>query len=243
MAQFQCILATFYCFAMFLLLAFGGFPTTEKFQASVFFMLNLLACIVRWSNVIGNDAVQIINSFLAFEHSTVKAVSENFGTTRLAKAMKYFIWLIEISLPVISLLQMALFLFAPCTTPFIVSMSVECRGIRKELGLSRWIGHILDTWILSHGCYSAAIPVLFVLCVGIVCLLTYFEILKRVKIGKHSSALSYENSKSRVHSVFRVLGCRVSPSARTRSSSSTRHRALQSTRTRLELEMKDSLHH
>ncbi|OXA64260.1 hypothetical protein Fcan01_00206 [Folsomia candida] len=179
MAQFLCVLPTFYCFAMFLLLAFGGLSTTEKFQASAFFMLNLLACIVRWSNVIGNDAIQIINSFLAVEHSTVKSVSENFGTTRLAKAMKYFIGLIEISLPVISLLQMALFLFVPCTPPFIVSMSEECGEIRKGLGPSRWIGHILDTWILSHGCYSAAIPVLFVLCVGIVCFLTYFEILKR----------------------------------------------------------------
>ncbi|XP_035702639.1 uncharacterized protein LOC118434048 [Folsomia candida] len=177
MSQFQCVLSTFYCFAMFLLLAIGGLSTTEKFQASPFFMLNLLACIVRWSNVIGNDAIQIINSFLEFEHSTVKAISSNTGTTPVAKAMKYFIALILISLRIISIMQMTLFLFAPCTVPFIVSMSVECRGIRTGLGPSRWIGHILDTWILSHGCYSAAIPVLFVLCVGIVCFLTYFDVL------------------------------------------------------------------
>ncbi|OXA62828.1 hypothetical protein Fcan01_00211 [Folsomia candida] len=180
MSQFQCVLSTFYCFAMFLLLAIGGLSTTEKFQASPFFMLNLLACIVRWSNVIGNDAIQIINSFLEFEHSTVKAISSNTGTTPVAKAMKYFIALILISLRIISIMQMTLFLFAPCTVPFIVSMSVECRGIRTGLGPSRWIGHILDTWILSHGCYSAAIPVLFVLCVGIVCFLTYFDVLTRL---------------------------------------------------------------
>lgn len=93
--------------------------------------------------------------------------------------MKYFIELIEISIPIVSVLQMALFLFAPCTPPFIVSMSGKCRGARTVLDSCRWFGHILDTWILSHGVYSAAIPILFVLCVGTVCFLTYLDILKR----------------------------------------------------------------
>lgn len=72
MSQFQCILSMLYCFAMSIVLFFGNLVETEKFQASVFFMLNLLACITRWSNTIDNDAIQIINSFLEFEHTALQ---------------------------------------------------------------------------------------------------------------------------------------------------------------------------
>lgn len=124
------------------------------------------------------------------------------GNSRTVKAMKLFIWLIEISLPVISLLQMVLLIFAPCTPPFIMSMFPNCREITSVNTCQsklRFAGHILDTWILSHGVYSAAIPVLFVLCAGIISFLTYFNILQGYVRWKYSNFYGSSDRTFMIH--------------------------------------------
>ncbi|OXA53697.1 hypothetical protein Fcan01_11324 [Folsomia candida] len=180
-AQFQCCISILYSFAMFAYLLFGRLTRTEKFQGAVFFMLSLLASITRWTNIVDNDTIQVINTFLEFEKTAIIDSGRTFVISRTMKPMKFFILVVQFSLPVISILQMLLLIFIPCTPPFLMSMFPRCISSAVNLRRcnTRFVLHLVDVWILSHNVFSAAIPVLFVLCAGIVSFLTYFNTLKR----------------------------------------------------------------
>ncbi|OXA53979.1 hypothetical protein Fcan01_11354 [Folsomia candida] len=193
-SQFQCFISILYSFAMLAFLLFGQITRTDKFQGAVFFMLSLLASITRWTNIVDNDTIQVINTFLEFEKTAVLLDDGyTFVNSRTMKGMKYFILLMEFSLPLFSILQILLLVFIPCTPPFLMSMSSSCRSSVTPLRLCniRFVLHLADLWILSNNIFSAAIPILFVLCGGAVSFLAYFNILKgRIKETEISHNLS-----------------------------------------------------
>ncbi|XP_035714106.1 uncharacterized protein LOC110857874 [Folsomia candida] len=93
------------------------------------------------------------------------------------KGIKLLIRLCEVTtIPLIPVLQFLLLTYLPCTPPFILSMSSNCKAIGS---VTRVGVHLFETWMGWHIMYSASMWIFYVLFVGIVCILGYFKILDR----------------------------------------------------------------
>lgn len=68
----QSILALIYTFAMFLHVCFGGLTLPEKFQGSLFLVMNILLMATQWNYSLDPSAGQIVNSFINFEKQILK---------------------------------------------------------------------------------------------------------------------------------------------------------------------------
>lgn len=72
-SNLQAILSMLYSCVLFLNLCFGPFGTRDKLQGAVFFLLVLVASVMRWNQGLeDNQSIQVINSFLHFERNRLK---------------------------------------------------------------------------------------------------------------------------------------------------------------------------
>lgn len=99
------------------------------------------------------------------------------------KVVKILVILCEVTVITIPMLQFALLTYAPCTSPFILSMLPKCRQITKS---SHWLEnsvivliHIFESWMCFHMMLAGTAGIIFVFFVGMVCLLGYLRILER----------------------------------------------------------------
>ncbi|OXA38431.1 hypothetical protein Fcan01_26876 [Folsomia candida] len=180
-SNFQSVLSVSYCFALFLNLCFGPIGTRDKLQGTVFLLLILVATVARWNQGLRNNgAIQAINSFLHFEDWMFRDLSSHHDVppSLVAKATKAFLWLVEISVPLVGLFHFVLLLIVPCTPPFILSMSASCSADSHN-SFVRLVIHFFESWMLTHTVYAADLFILFVFCCGIVSLLTYYRMMQR----------------------------------------------------------------
>ncbi|OXA48881.1 hypothetical protein Fcan01_16463 [Folsomia candida] len=128
----QCILTAIYCTAMFLNICIGPLPTSRRLQGFAVFMATVSASILKWNYSIDIAPIQIVNAFLDFE----ERIMSDLPTLRLAvtgRAIKVFLYLLEISLFTYPIFVFLLLRFLPCTPPFILSMFATCgRTLMEE---------------------------------------------------------------------------------------------------------------
>ncbi|OXA49146.1 hypothetical protein Fcan01_15418 [Folsomia candida] len=210
--NFQSVLSVSYCLVLFLNLCLGPIGTRDKLQGAVFFLLILVATVARWNQGLHNNgAIQTINSFLHFEDWIFRDLSAHHDVPQslVAKATKAFLWLIEISIPLVCLFHFVLLLIVPCTPPFILSMSASCSA-NAHNSLARVVIHLFESWMLTHTVYTADLFILFVFCCGIVSLLTYYKLMERkLQLSEtiHSSIHLYR----RVHLLEKCVNDFVQP--------------------------------
>ncbi|OXA38333.1 hypothetical protein Fcan01_26814 [Folsomia candida] len=97
------------------------------------------------------------------------------------KALKTFVYLVELGGFLYPILVSLLLRFIPCTPPFILSMFTNCGRLEDmtlrygvELGI-----HIFETWMAFHIQYSALAWIVHVLLVGVTFLLNCLQLLNR----------------------------------------------------------------
>ncbi|OXA49809.1 hypothetical protein Fcan01_16002 [Folsomia candida] len=142
-----------------------------------------LTCVVgRWDINAENNLLQIIKTFLYFEADVMKDLPKPQLTLGV-KVVKILVILCEVTVITIPMLQFALLTYAPCTSPFILSMLPKCRQITKS---SHWLEnsvivliHIFESWMCFHMMLAGTAGIIFVFFVGMVCLLGYLRILER----------------------------------------------------------------
>ncbi|OXA62575.1 hypothetical protein Fcan01_01536 [Folsomia candida] len=152
--------------------------TPLKVQGFIFFVLYVGQAIIRWNYDLDNSGIQIINAFMDFEsHLTWDFLSSK---SKVANMMQKFLFLGEISLPVIPILQFILLIYKPCTPPFIMSMSANCNTTQSVHSCNSIVGilvNVLELWMALHTLYSGSIWVYFALCAGIGCFLYYLNVI------------------------------------------------------------------
>ncbi|OXA40852.1 hypothetical protein Fcan01_24377, partial [Folsomia candida] len=177
--KLQCALSAMYCTAMFANICFGPLTTSGRLQGFAIFLTCLAGTIARWNYSIDISPVQIINAFLDFEARITESLPKmpiSLGT----KAIKTFIYLVELGVFLYSIFVFTLLRFLPCTPPFILSMFENCGSdevpgsYRVKLGV-----HIFETWMGSHITYSGTTWIQYVLFVGICFILHNFQLLNR----------------------------------------------------------------
>lgn len=107
----------------------------------------------------------------------------NLPLTGGTRAMKTFIYFIELGTFAYPILIFLLLRFLPCTPPFLLSIVATCEssgGAEMPLSYVKTLAvQIFETWMFYHITYSGTTWVLYVLFVGIAFLLHYFQLLKR----------------------------------------------------------------
>lgn len=72
MFKWQSILSLLYTFATFLHVFFGGLTLIEKFQESLFLIMDILVTAMRWNYSLDPSPGQIINAFINFEKQILR---------------------------------------------------------------------------------------------------------------------------------------------------------------------------
>ncbi|OXA41340.1 hypothetical protein Fcan01_23704 [Folsomia candida] len=181
--QMQRVLSILYFASMFLNISLGATSLVERFQGLNFLALYFLCAVTRWDVKLGNSDLQIINTFLYFEAYVMKDLPK-LGLSFVSKLIKLLVEICELSLLCLPILQFVLLLYAPCMTPFTLSMLTNCKPITAS---GHWLVvvwiHVFETWMSYHMVFSAAVGIVYSFFVSIVCLLSYLWILER-EIGK-----------------------------------------------------------
>ncbi|OXA62056.1 hypothetical protein Fcan01_00719 [Folsomia candida] len=89
----QVVMSILYCFVQFLNLCFRSYGMSDKLQGIVFFLLVLIATVVRWNQASeSNQAIQVINSFLHFERvGLTDTIPSRITKSRIVKTTQAFI--------------------------------------------------------------------------------------------------------------------------------------------------------
>ncbi|OXA38752.1 hypothetical protein Fcan01_26387 [Folsomia candida] len=174
--KIQSIFSLLYSFATILHVCIGRLTLTERFLGSLFLILDILLTTTRWNYSLDKSPGQIVNSFLQFEKQILEdlpTAPSSLGT----KLMKIFIPVATLSLTGIAIFEFLLLLFAPCTPPFLLSMFPTCRQYYANGYLVQCGIRLFESWMQWHMLLSGGTWVIYILFVGIVCLLTYFRVL------------------------------------------------------------------
>ncbi|OXA54829.1 GTPase Obg [Folsomia candida] len=123
--------------------------------------------------------LQAINSAMQFETRLIKG-NPNLRVNLETKVIKLFIHISFYSVIGVAAAILGLTLMDPCSPPFLLSMKSDCASIK-------WITHfglqhvvlIFETWMNVHSYVGGSLEVFYTLVVGIVCILNYFEVLRR----------------------------------------------------------------
>ncbi|OXA41510.1 hypothetical protein Fcan01_23664 [Folsomia candida] len=181
--QFQRVLSILYFTSMFLNICLGATSLVERFQGLNFLALYFMCVVTRWDVKLGNSDLQIINTFLDFEANVMKDLS-NLGLSLVLRLIKLLVAICELSLLCLPILQFVLLLYAPCMSPFTLSMLPNCEHITLS---GHWLVvvwiHVFETWMSYHMVFSVSVGIVYSFFVNIVCLLSYHRILER-EIGK-----------------------------------------------------------
>ncbi|OXA48093.1 hypothetical protein Fcan01_17346 [Folsomia candida] len=93
--------------------------------------------------------------------------------------MKLFIQIVEISAPLVPLLQLILLQFVPCTPPFIFSMFPNCGEMKSKTNWIMVLGvHLFECWMCLNIILGCTVYILYLLCAGVICILFYFRIIE-----------------------------------------------------------------
>ncbi|OXA43310.1 hypothetical protein Fcan01_22039 [Folsomia candida] len=164
MFKLQCVLTAIYCTAMFLNICFGPLTMSGRLQGFAMLLASLAAGIPRWNYSIDIAPIQIINAILDFEETIMDSLPK-IPISRGTKAVKIFLFLVEVGVFSYPILVFLLLRFLPCTPPFILSMLAACeRSPAMSLRYGIKLGvHMFETWMAFHNKYSGTTWILYVL--------------------------------------------------------------------------------
>ncbi|OXA62679.1 hypothetical protein Fcan01_00957 [Folsomia candida] len=188
--KLQCLLSVLYCSAMFLNLVIGPSTLIEKLKGVIFFLMYFNTTIARWNYSLDPTPIQVINSFLKYEATTLRGAQRSMPPSRSALAMTLYMRIVEISIIFIPGMLILILSYQPCLPPFILSMSRSCEStyftpwtcchrVRKLMIVGV---HLFETWMGLHIIVSGYTWLGFALFAGITCIVHYFRILERYVI-------------------------------------------------------------
>lgn len=98
--------------------------------------------------------------------------------------MKLLLQLVYYTIFAVPVAKLALILLDPCSPPFLLSMWVDCSSVKwtKSFGYQNLI-LIFDIWMNIHAFIGGSFEILYVYLTGIVCLLNYFDVLRRYEMS------------------------------------------------------------
>ncbi|OXA43292.1 hypothetical protein Fcan01_22065 [Folsomia candida] len=176
MFKLQSIFSLLYTIATFLCVCFGRLTLTEKFQGSVFLILDILLTATRWNYSLDPSPGQIVNVFINFEKEILKG-HPNPPTSLGTELMRIVVPLATISLTAVPVLELLLLLFVPCTPPFLLSMFPNCKECSANVDVIKFWIRLFESWVQWHIALSGGTWVIFILLVGVVCIVTYIRVL------------------------------------------------------------------
>ncbi|OXA48789.1 hypothetical protein Fcan01_16394 [Folsomia candida] len=177
--RLQIVLHLMYCIAMLIHLCFGPSTVARKLQGFVFFCMYTVVLCGRWNYDVNVAPIQVINSAMEFEKKVV-AGKPDWNVNLETILMKLLLQLVYYTIFAVPVAKLALILLDPCSPPFLLSMWVDCSSVKwtKSFGYQNLI-LIFDIWMNIHAFIGGSFEILYVYLTGIVCLLNYFDVLRR----------------------------------------------------------------